>query len=455
MVSLHTYGSLGIACLCLLVCVGNALTLAAIFKYRTLQTKCNFLVAHLAVVDFITGLTTWPVLRFLAVDGASQASCLFGHAIVTGLKFASLLFLFEICIVMYVKIVYPLRSQYLASKRRLKIMSLLVWLISVVIGGLCLIWQPPNKSEAIVSQCFMTLIPFPFWIGALNVPYVVISTSILVIYVRVLRIARGHLQRTRIQDGDSASTTSLRRLIVMDGDESRHMSLTSGASISTIPTISRDVQRCQSGIVEKREQNDAADKNFIISRMFSFNRKQIKFNFEIRTDSIKRPKATKQHDRPCSSEDTSIELLANNALSTDTHQRRASSFDSSFENSGRKILANSSMSSETYLMMHRNSSRRPSVINSLTMSCFREDLHVTLTMVIAFLAFLICWLPLEIAIYLTYAGLINSQSPFVELALMLSLANSAVNVFIYSWRYGTFRRAIYCLLTCRNEMIFK
>lgn len=73
-----------------------------------------------------------------------------------------------------------------------------------------------------------------------------------------------------------------------------------------------------------------------------------------------------------------------------------------------------------------------------------HELQLIVTMLVTYLTFVICWLPLEFAVYCTSLGLIEdaSQSPFVEFSLALSLTNSGVNVIIYSWRYVAFRKAI-------------
>jgi hypothetical protein len=79
-----------------------------------------------------------------------------------------------------------------------------------------------------------------------------------------------------------------------------------------------------------------------------------------------------------------------------------------------------------------------------------HELQLVVTMLVTYLAFVVCWLPLEVAVYCTSLGLITdaSQSAFVEFSLALSLANSGINVLIYSWRYLTFRKAIRAILTC-------
>lgn len=78
----------------------------------------------------------------------------------------------------------------------------------------------------------------------------------------------------------------------------------------------------------------------------------------------------------------------------------------------------------------------------------RQELQVTVTMMAAFLAFVACWLPLEIAIYGVNAGVLdNGKSVFVQIGLALSLANSGINVLIYSWRYAAFRKALVSMLT--------
>ena len=427
MVTLQPSSSIGVIAVCVFVCLGNLVTLIAICRYRVLQTKWNLLVAHLAIVDFITGLTTWPTLRYLAVDGGSRLSCLVGHAIVSGLKFASLLFLFDICIVMYTRVVYPLHSQYLVSQKRLNVMSALTWLISTAIGCLCLIWQQDGSSP-IVEQCFMTLIPFAYWLSCMHGPYMIISMVILIMYVRIVKIARDHLRQanSQAQNNNASSSGSVRlsRLASSSGF-SRKPTLISMTSLTSyrgrdsglgLPSLDQ--------LALNRRQKNSYSHSITVSSSIS------------RSSNTENDNGSDPPDMLSPDQESEILYPSDTA----TPDKRVTN------------SKNTAAKQERTFLKWRRRFRSDLPVST---RYYRNVVQMTLTMMFAFLAFVICWLPLEIAIYFAYCGIIKnvSESLFVEIGLAMSLTNSGVNVFIYSWRYKAFRKAILNLLTCGRSRI--
>ena len=510
MVQLQLISSLGVIAICAIVCLCNSLTLVAIGRYRTLKTKCNLLVAHLALVDLITGLVTWPVLEFLASDDNGKTSCLAAHAIVISLKETSQLFLLLICIVMYVKIAYPLRYSIWLTTRRLHVASAMSWLLGITVGMLCFLWIPNSEQVLEHQMCFVTVIPFSYWIALVNWPFILISISILLMYYRIIRIARQHCRHSSInlanyQRSDSVTSCSTRRSItLMPNDQiaiaERVRILKSGKSDFEI----RDVLHASETVTTKLESTTQLDMSPLViqaestknsvtgGNKSSYQTDLTNVSSNQRNESVYQSNVNKE----CNSQKTYLDNEMNNQsvakaelmsntngrsnVTDKTHVRHDNFVQSSQVTS---VICNETTNrpesaindnancvtpvifrldseidedaTKTLIVEPKTLSQKKVVIKvALSERQSRQEMQIIVTMMVAFLAFVLCWLPLEVAIYLANWNFItDGNSLFVQIGLLVSLSNSGINVFIYSWRYATFRKALLSIFTCdRNHV---
>lgn len=403
MVELRVGSSLWLLVLCVLVCVANSLTLLAIGHYRQLRTKCNLLVAHLALVDLITGLVTWPVLQFLAVDGGSKINCLLSHAIVISLKETSQFLLFAIAAVMYAKIAYPLRYGFWLSLRRLHILSAVPWVLGSAVGFACLVWayQGQGYKEVKITNCFVTVIPLSYWVGVINWPFIAISVAILVMYVRIVRIARTHCRQPAV---------NYRRLSVNS----------SSKMLST--SFSSSLQRLA----------PAANSTSLLHHQRRFSLRSSAPSLAVDTSSIP---SQSSRLRPAStlfslaesdvdtSEDKQQQDTVRASATMATNNNTASNGEGIHVDTCHQVVTWIQMSSTPALPV-TTVDKPTNERSSLTMTSpssirrSRQELQVTLTMMATFLAFVLCWLPLEVAIYLANAGVIlDGTSLYVQVSL--------------------------------------
>ena len=84
-----------------------------------------------------------------------------------------------------------------------------------------------------------------------------------------------------------------------------------------------------------------------------------------------------------------------------------------------------------------------------------REKRITKTLVIVLLLFLACYLPSYICIYIINFC-IDCDCQFIhwarDIQFLLAMANSAVNPFVYAWRFDNFRKAFKSILTCQKGL---
>ena len=128
-----------------LICGGNTLVIVAFSKYRTLQTVTNAFLLNLAVADFAFGVINMPIFfLFNSPYSATifidyQPVCYLTEALFVTLLLTSIFTLLAVTIERYFAIVHPFTYMKYFEKRKVAILNLIIWLVTITYGALSLI----------------------------------------------------------------------------------------------------------------------------------------------------------------------------------------------------------------------------------------------------------------------------------------------------------------------------
>ena len=119
--------------------MGNILVIAAVYKTPSLRTSANYYYVNMAVSDFLSSLTTWPL--YLANEIiTSSGSLIQGPLATVGCKVGvffrvvsmtvSILSLVLIAVDRFVAILYPLKAAFITRRMRAALL-LTTWFVSI------------------------------------------------------------------------------------------------------------------------------------------------------------------------------------------------------------------------------------------------------------------------------------------------------------------------------------
>ena len=119
--------------------IGNILVIAAVYKTPSLRTSANYYYVNMAVSDFLSSLTTWPLYLTNEII-TSSGSLIQGPLATVGCKVGvffrvvsmtvSILSLVLIAVDRFVAIVYPLKATLITRKKRGALL-LTTWFVSI------------------------------------------------------------------------------------------------------------------------------------------------------------------------------------------------------------------------------------------------------------------------------------------------------------------------------------
>ena len=119
--------------------IGNILVIAAVYKTPSLRTSANYYYVNMAVSDFLSSLTTWPLYLTNEII-TSNGSLIQGPLATVGCKVGvffrvvsmtvSILSLVLIAVDRFVAIVYPLKATLITRKKRAALL-LTTWFLSI------------------------------------------------------------------------------------------------------------------------------------------------------------------------------------------------------------------------------------------------------------------------------------------------------------------------------------
>ena len=120
--------------------IGNILVIAAVYKTPSLRTSANYYYVNMAVSDFLSSLTTWPLYLTNEII-TSSGSLIQGPLATVGCKVGvffrvvsitvSILSLVLIAVDRFVAIVFPLKTTLITRKLRAALL-LTTWFVSIV-----------------------------------------------------------------------------------------------------------------------------------------------------------------------------------------------------------------------------------------------------------------------------------------------------------------------------------
>ena len=184
----------------ILAILGNFIVMVVVIKFENLRTCTNFLILSLSVVDFMSGLTEFPVslsLKVLWPNAASESQtfanatsplqpkdwdivCRMRISFAMALTFGNLMGIFYISADRFICIEYPLRYPNLVTKGRVTLAIVLKWVLMCIFGVL-----PLHLIEKIKFPCDPSLISKGF-INGFIIPSVIVCLFVsLTLYLKI------------------------------------------------------------------------------------------------------------------------------------------------------------------------------------------------------------------------------------------------------------------------------
>ena len=117
------------------VILGNSVTVAAILKYKNLQTKTNALVCSLCFSDITVGLNT--IISRVCACHTNAVHMLVISIFLYSSYHTSVSHLFIIALERYVAIIYPFAYIKYVSKRLIATSIIIVWIIPLILWSIC------------------------------------------------------------------------------------------------------------------------------------------------------------------------------------------------------------------------------------------------------------------------------------------------------------------------------
>nr|XP_023013216.1 5-hydroxytryptamine receptor 1A-like [Leptinotarsa decemlineata] len=177
--------------------LGNVLTLFAIlFSKKLSSLTANYFVFSLAVSDLMVGCSLpYHMLFYLVQDfGKTRTICLLRFALTCFACSSSICNLLFIAMDRYLAIVYPLHYTRFMTKKTAYILISVGWLLATSTASTPLVW---NEWYEGVSCEVVYVFPFSFIKYVLCPMFVMIWTTMLLLYSRICKEASGHQRRLR------------------------------------------------------------------------------------------------------------------------------------------------------------------------------------------------------------------------------------------------------------------
>ena len=177
-----------------LICGGNALVIVAFSKYRTLQTVTNAFLLNLAVADLAYGAINMPILFFFNSPYTAtifieyQHVCYLTEALFVTLLLTSLFTLLAVTVERYFAIVHPFTYMKHFEKRKVAILNLIIWLVTITYGALSL----ASMNSRIKKQVYCIKMKNVSYSVSLMVVLIVCLLTTTCVYIKIWRVARAH-----------------------------------------------------------------------------------------------------------------------------------------------------------------------------------------------------------------------------------------------------------------------
>uniref|UniRef100_A0A8C4N433 Beta-2 adrenergic receptor n=1 Tax=Eptatretus burgeri TaxID=7764 RepID=A0A8C4N433_EPTBU len=198
------------ALLCTIVLVtvlGNVVAVAAIARFRRLQSQTNYLIMSLACADLLMGLIVIPFSGTPIVFKTwyfGEKFCDFLIALDIMCVTASIDTLCVIAVDRYVAVTSPLRYETLMTKRRARVIIVVVWIISALVSFLPVHtgWSKGHSTNSTGSpeKCEF-VIPVSYAIASSIVSFYLPLSVMVIMYSKVFREAKVQLAKINNSEG--------------------------------------------------------------------------------------------------------------------------------------------------------------------------------------------------------------------------------------------------------------
>ncbi|XP_060096203.1 histamine H2 receptor [Heteronotia binoei] len=179
---------------------GNVVVCLAVGFNRRLRTLTNCFIVSLAITDLMLGLLVQPFAAMYEVSNhiwyLSQTFCNIYNSLDVMLCTASILNLFMISLDRYYAVTAPLRYTTLVTPRRVAMVMVVIWVVSVMVSFLPihLGWNTNGITDPNPEKCDLGVNPIYGLVDALltfYIPLVIMCTT----YYRIFKIAREQAKR--------------------------------------------------------------------------------------------------------------------------------------------------------------------------------------------------------------------------------------------------------------------
>ena len=191
-------GATIVAILMAMICLGNLLIIVAFARNRRLRSGNNYFILQLAIADFLVGLVM-PIQIITWVYPNSMAwppLCMMRYSVSLMCMAASILSLLCLTIDRAIALSWPLTYSRRLTKGRVILGAMFIWFPAGVAGALVQFYHQPvpgNRYEDPYNDCEMLKVIRPVvLIHMVSNSFYAVTIIIVVIYVRILRLAWRH-----------------------------------------------------------------------------------------------------------------------------------------------------------------------------------------------------------------------------------------------------------------------
>ncbi|XP_063231276.1 adenosine receptor A2b-like isoform X2 [Bacillus rossius redtenbacheri] len=173
---------------------GNALVLAAVYRYKRLRTPSNYLLSSLAASDLGTGVFL-PLGMYLELSGgpgAATSLCLAPYCVAICLCSASVLVMAAIAVDRFTSLAQPLRYNNLITHTSVERYLVAFWLYALAVGFSPLVYNECFAQPRNHGCSFLSLVDAPVQLFLFCTVYGPSAVVLLACYCYVYVVARSH-----------------------------------------------------------------------------------------------------------------------------------------------------------------------------------------------------------------------------------------------------------------------
>jgi len=178
-----------------LICLTNGMVIAIIFKTPSLRKKSNYILASMALTDFLTGIAGIPLI-YLCTFMEYGPFCISSTIFLRFISISTSLHILAVSGDRYIAIVHTMRyEQYLYRFYRKETM-LVLWLLPLIVALLQLTWIPINISPQEEMSAKLLGYNIVYQLTCMSIFYVTPFIMLTYIYIIILKEVKRQRQKT-------------------------------------------------------------------------------------------------------------------------------------------------------------------------------------------------------------------------------------------------------------------